>query len=238
VSQPGAALWTYFTNDTCRPTNTPSQPCTLGYYGVYTVMASKPKHVKMSVDFARRNNLRLIIRNTGHDFIGRSVGWGSLIVNTHSFQDIEWIDKYSGPGSYTGGAVTIGAGVQGKTILTAGHARNPPLVVVTGECPTVGIAGGFIQGAGHGPWTTLKGFCEFDSSFAPQPGRHSVLTLPDSGRQCAFLRGRHCLGPVRHRQREEELGSVLGPQGRWPCLVRRHPLGHNEDLPRSPVGGC
>lgn len=160
TDQPGAALWTYFTNDTCRPTQDPTGSCTLGYYGVYVLTATEPQHVKAGIDFARRNNIRLIVRNTGHDFIGRSTGYGSLIINTHSFQDIKWIDSYKGPGSYKGGAVTIGAGVQGKTILDAGHARNPPLVVVTGECPSVGIAGGFIQGAGHGPWTTLKGFCE------------------------------------------------------------------------------
>ncbi|EAQ84293.1 hypothetical protein CHGG_10697 [Chaetomium globosum CBS 148.51] len=158
VSQPAAALWTYFTNDTCRPTQNPTDSCTLGYYGVYVIMASTPRHVKAGIDFARRNNLRLIVRNTGHDFIGRSTGYGSLIINTNSFQQIDWIDSYSGPGAYKGGAVTIGAGVQGETILSKGHARDPPLVVVTGECPTVGIAGGFIQGGGHGPWTTLKGF--------------------------------------------------------------------------------
>ncbi|SPQ27115.1 b080c8bd-97fb-40e4-98c9-4cd3d3d8c9e4 [Thermothielavioides terrestris] len=158
VSQPAAELWTYATNETCRPTQNPADSCTLGYYGVYVIMATKPQHVKAGIDFARRNNVRLIVRNTGHDFLGRSTGYGALIINTHSFQQVTWIDSYSGPGSYKGSAVTLGAGVEGRPILTAGHARNPPVVVVTGECPTVGIAGGFIQGGGHGPWTTLKGF--------------------------------------------------------------------------------
>lgn len=120
-------------------------------------MAKTRNHIKAGIDFARQNNIRLVIRNTGHDFIGRSTGAGSLIINTHSFQEITWINSYSGPGSYSGGAVKIAAGVQGKTILAAGHARNPPKAIVTGECPTVGVAGGFIQGGGHGPWTPLKG---------------------------------------------------------------------------------
>jgi hypothetical protein len=179
VSQPAAALWTYFTNDTCRPTPNPSDSCTLGYYGVYVIMATKAQHVKAGIDFARRNNLRLIVRNTGHDFVGRSTGFGSLVINTHSFQQIDWIDAYRGPGGYKGGAVTIGAGVQGQTILAAGHARSPPLVVVTGECPTVGIAGGFIQGGGHGPWTTLKGFCK-PLRYCTTPNR--MLTGPCSRR--------------------------------------------------------
>ncbi|KAK0634305.1 hypothetical protein B0T17DRAFT_611344 [Bombardia bombarda] len=155
VEQPAAAIWTYFTNDTCRPTTDATKPCTLGYYGVYVIKATKAAHIKAGVDFARKNNVRLIVRNTGHDFIGRSTGFGTLIINTHSFQNIQWFNNFNNTGI---SAVTIGAGVQGRTILTQGHAQNPPLVVVTGECPTVGIAGGFIQGGGHGPWTTLKGF--------------------------------------------------------------------------------
>ncbi|KAK3358541.1 hypothetical protein B0T24DRAFT_494709, partial [Lasiosphaeria ovina] len=157
VEKPGAALWTYFTNETCRPTANPADACTLGYYGIYVIMATSQEHIKAGIDFARRNNIRLIVRNTGHDFIGRSTGYGSLIINTHSFKSVMWLDSYTGPGSYRGTAVTIGAGVQGGEILAQGHALCPPLVVVTGECATVGIAGGFIQGGGHGPWTTLKG---------------------------------------------------------------------------------
>ncbi|KAK4221981.1 6-hydroxy-D-nicotine oxidase [Podospora fimiseda] len=158
VKKPGAALWTYFTNETCRVTTNPTDTCTLGYYGVYAVEAKTRNHIKATVDFARQNNIRLVIRNTGHDFLGRSVGANSLILNTHSFKDITWINSYSGPGSsYNGGAVKLGAGVQAKDILAAGHAQVPPKVIVTGECPTVGIAGGFIQGGGHGPWTPLKG---------------------------------------------------------------------------------
>ncbi|EGO56165.1 hypothetical protein NEUTE1DRAFT_146918 [Neurospora tetrasperma FGSC 2508] len=157
VEKPADGLWTYFTNDTCRPTSNPSDPCTLGSYGVYVIMATKASHIQAGVNFARQNNLRLIVRNTGHDFLGRSVGYGSLIINTHSFQSLKWTDKYTGPGSYRGPAVTMGAGVQGGDILKAGHALNPPMALVTGECATVGLSGGFIQGGGHGPWTTLKG---------------------------------------------------------------------------------
>ncbi|KAH8890145.1 FAD-binding domain-containing protein [Thozetella sp. PMI_491] len=158
TDQPAAMLWTYFTNDTCLPTATPSDSCTLGYYSVYAILAKTHDHIKAGVDFARTNNLRLIIRNTGHDFIGRSTGWGALVINTHSFQDVDFTPAWNGPGGYTGSAVTIGAGVQGRALLRQANAQSPPLGVVTGECPTVGVSGGLVQGGGHGPWTTLKGF--------------------------------------------------------------------------------
>ncbi|GJC81678.1 FAD-linked oxidoreductase ZEB1 [Colletotrichum liriopes] len=157
TDQLGLNLWKYFTNATCQPTENPSEPCTLGNYGVYAIKATKKQHVKAGIDFARDNNLRLIIRNTGHDFIGRSTGWGALIINTHSFQDITFSKQWTGPGGYNGGTVTIGAGVQGRALLQAANAQSPPVVVVTGECPTVGIAGGLVGGGGHGPLTTLHG---------------------------------------------------------------------------------
>ncbi|KAI1400902.1 FAD-binding domain-containing protein [Hypoxylon fuscum] len=157
TEHPTAALWTYFTNDTCRPTANPTESCTLGYYGVYVIVAQTRDHIKAGVDFARENNLRLIIRNTGHDFIGRSTGWGALVINTHSFQDVEFTTEYNATSDYNGGAVTIGAGVQGRAILTQAHEQSPPVTVLTGECPTVGVAGGLVQGGGHGPLTPLYG---------------------------------------------------------------------------------
>ncbi|GKT41007.1 FAD-linked oxidoreductase ZEB1 [Colletotrichum spaethianum] len=48
--------------------------CTLGYYSVYAIKVTRKQHIKAGVDFDLDNNLRLIIRNTGHDFIGRSTG--------------------------------------------------------------------------------------------------------------------------------------------------------------------
>ena len=126
-------MWKYFTNSTCTVTADPTESCTLGYYGVYVVLAEEAAHVKAGLDFAREHDLRLIIRNTGHDFIGRSTGWGALVINTHSFKDVEFLDAFEGPGDYSGPAVKIGAGVQGREL--AGAVSEKGLAVVTGECP-------------------------------------------------------------------------------------------------------
>ncbi|KAK3942466.1 hypothetical protein QBC46DRAFT_426266 [Diplogelasinospora grovesii] len=135
---PAAGLWTYFTNDTCRPTSNPTDTCTLGYYPVLVIMAKTADHIKAGIQFANRNNLRLIMRNTGHDFLGRSVGWGALAINTHSFQSVNLTKNWSGAGRYTGSAITVGAGVQAGAALKMLNAQSPPGIVVTGECATVG----------------------------------------------------------------------------------------------------
>lgn len=67
--------------------------------------------------------------------MGRSVGWGSLIINTHSFKQTEFIKQYTGPGSYKGTAATVGAGVQGRELYRQAFAQTPKVVIVGGECP-------------------------------------------------------------------------------------------------------
>lgn len=115
-------------------------------------MATKKEHIKKGVDFARQNNLRLIMcvsrelrpecdadqsfsRNTGHDFMGRSTGYGSLIINTHSFKETKFVEKYVGPGGWTGSAAIVGAGVQGRELYRQAFNQSPKVVIVGGECP-------------------------------------------------------------------------------------------------------
>jgi hypothetical protein len=67
--------------------------------------------------------------------LGRSTGYGALIIRTHSFQEIDFIEKYRGPGCYRGRAVKLGAGAQGMTTLIQANKQNPPQAMLTGECP-------------------------------------------------------------------------------------------------------
>ncbi|KAF1944572.1 FAD-binding domain-containing protein [Clathrospora elynae] len=157
TDHPIAELWPLYTNNTCLPTDDPSTPCTRGFYGRYVIVAKTKDQIRAGVNFARERNLRLIIRNTGHDFMGRSTGFGSLIINTHSFKGVSFFKKYTGPGDWMGSAATVGAGVQGRELYRQAFAQSPKVVIVGGECPTVGWAGGYIQGGGHGPLSGIYG---------------------------------------------------------------------------------
>ena len=86
-------------------------------------------------------------------YLGRSTGAGALSVWTHHMTDIEY--KNWSSEIYEGPAFKVGAGVVGYQILDAAHAKG--LVVVTGECPTVGLAGGYTQGGGHSALSTEFG---------------------------------------------------------------------------------
>jgi hypothetical protein len=74
--------------------------------------------------------LRLIIKNTGHDFSGKSVGAGALSIWTHGLKDIQFFDNYV-DGNYKGPAVKAGAGVQAFDLYKAANSKG--LVVVGGE---------------------------------------------------------------------------------------------------------
>ncbi len=65
---------------------------------------------------------------------------------THNLKDQEVLHKYVGP-TYSGPALKMGAGVQ---VFEADEfADKFGYRVVGGECPTVGIAGGYMMGGGH-----------------------------------------------------------------------------------------
>ncbi|PYH91411.1 FAD/FMN-containing dehydrogenase [Aspergillus ellipticus CBS 707.79] len=148
-----SVMQSYFANQSCDPFTAESRPCELGNYVSYAVNVSSSADVAAAIKFAKSNNIRLVIRNTGHDYLGRSTGAGALSVWTHSLNSVEYED-WSGS-TYDGPAYKLGSGVMGYQVLEAlqgsGH------VVVGGECPTVGLAGGYTQGGGHSALSTMFG---------------------------------------------------------------------------------
>jgi FAD binding domain len=135
LADPGSTVWEFRTNNTCLPTTDPTTSCTRGNYPVYVINATSTAHIQIGVIFARLFNIRLIIKNTGHDFLGKSLGFGSLSIWTHQFQDVNFISKYSGVGGYTGTAVQLGAGVNTRDIYQQANAKG--VVIVGGECEVI-----------------------------------------------------------------------------------------------------
>jgi hypothetical protein len=142
---------------TCQPTGLyNSGGCTQGGYPTYTVNASTAAHLQIAVNFARNTGVRFVIKNTGHDFSGKSGGAGSLSVWTHNLKDIAYMPSYNDATiDYDGPAFKAGAGVQVYEIYAA--ARDHGLVAIGGEGRTVGAMGGYVQGGGHSPLSSIYG---------------------------------------------------------------------------------
>ncbi|KAF2848176.1 FAD-binding domain-containing protein [Plenodomus tracheiphilus IPT5] len=144
----------FFANQSCDPFQPQERSCELGNYVRYAVNASGSEDVQRTIAFAASKDIRLVVRNTGHDYLGRSTGTGSIAIWTHYLKETTFVKQYRGSG-YTGPAFKLGAGVQGFEAMAA--ARDVGMVVVGGECPTVGIAGGYTQGGGHSAISTSFG---------------------------------------------------------------------------------
>jgi FAD/FMN-containing dehydrogenase len=128
VDDPSSASFPLFEGRTCLPVNAPDGNCIVGGYPTYVVNVSSVAQIQLAVNFARNANLRLVVRNKGHDYNAKSTGGGGLSVNTNYLRDIRLIN-YSREG-HTGPAFKVGVGVEVGQIYE--HADSLNLSVVGG----------------------------------------------------------------------------------------------------------
>lgn len=148
----------YWQNNTCSPFPPyagvdGSGSCTLGNLAQYAINVADASSVIAGIKFAQDKNIRLTIKNTGHDYLGRSAGAGSLALWMHNLKHIIVLNYTNA--DYTGSAVRLGAGVESQEVTEA--LSKAGLRTVGGSCPTVGLAGGWLQNGGHGPLMAAYG---------------------------------------------------------------------------------
>ncbi|QKX62345.1 uncharacterized protein TRUGW13939_09504 [Talaromyces rugulosus] len=158
LSDPVNVVSPYFGNNSCNPfvglANNSLSSCELGNMASYAINVSNAETAVAGIKFARENNIRLVVKNTGHDYLGGSAGKGALALWTHNLKEVTIMTNYSSS-VYSGPAVKIGAGVQFVDLYNI-TAKNG-LRVVGGSCPTVGAAGGWRLNGGHGPLASSYG---------------------------------------------------------------------------------
>ncbi|KAI8623981.1 hypothetical protein F5Y19DRAFT_456409 [Xylariaceae sp. FL1651] len=148
-----SCMASFFANMSCDPFMPQEAPCQIGAYVPYAVNASGAADYMRTIAFAKKHNIRLVIRNTGHDYLGKSTGAGALALWTHYIKATHIFD-YNSP-LYGGKAMKIGAGTVAGEAQRAAAAKG--YVVVEGDCETVGIAGGYTQGGGTSPLASKFG---------------------------------------------------------------------------------
>ena len=149
-----------WSNDSCLPS--PQYPCSSIGYPVYVVNASKPEHVQAGVNFARDNNIRLIVKGTGHDFRGRTVAPNSLSIWTRHLRGLTYHQSYQKCRSlpqqdlnaYHGPAVTAAAGENLGAAFDL--AKQHGSMIIVGSSTSVGV-GGFLTGGGQSLMSSTKG---------------------------------------------------------------------------------
>ncbi|KAI1799348.1 FAD-binding domain-containing protein [Daldinia bambusicola] len=165
----------YWLNNSCSPFEAASLGCTLGNFAAYALEVDGAATAAAGLKFARENNIRLSIKNTGHDYIGRSSGRGSLALWTHKLKDMTFLTYSSS--RYSGPAIKVGAGVQFSEVYAAASSHG--LRTVGGYCPSVGIAGGYVQSGGYGPLASAYGLAAdnaLEYEVITVDGRHLVAS--------------------------------------------------------------
>lgn len=155
----------YPTNITCAPVNFSAGEhpgsCSLGKQPLYAVNATNEGDIVAAVNFARGRNVRLVIKETGHDLLGRSEGGASLLIWTRYLRNgIESLEAYQSPceeaESWKGSAMHINGGYTWSDVYPVAEQHGK--VVVGGGTPSVSSTGGWMQGGGHGPASREFGF--------------------------------------------------------------------------------
>ncbi|KAF7377492.1 FAD-binding domain-containing protein [Mycena sanguinolenta] len=111
--------------------------CGQGDVPLYAVEAETVADIRAAVKFSSAHNLRVAVKSSGHDLLGRSTAPSSLLIHTHKFQNI----------SFVGSTMTVGSGVYAKTVYEQGKANGK--IAVGPAAATVCLGGGWVQGAGH-----------------------------------------------------------------------------------------
>lgn len=165
----------FFANMSCDPFTAPSDQCAIGNYVQNAVNATGYDEFHKTIAFATKKNIRFVIRNTGHDYFGKSTGSGAIALWTHHMKSMDFVNYRSD--DYHGQAMRLGAGVQVEEALAAAHARG--LVVAGGQCQSVGIAGGYTQGGGHSLLSSMIGLSAdqvLEWEVVTGTGKHLVAT--------------------------------------------------------------
>jgi len=125
----------------------------------YAVAARTTGDVVAAVNFARENNLRLVVKGGGHSYQGTSSAPDSLLVWTRRMNDIGLHDAFVGAGCAglmaPQRAVTVGAGALWAQVYDAVTTQAGGYVQ-GGGCLSVGVAG-LVHSGGFGSFSKAYG---------------------------------------------------------------------------------
>ncbi|OJA14644.1 hypothetical protein AZE42_02660, partial [Rhizopogon vesiculosus] len=136
------------TIDACYLNTSLGVPCSQGSVPIIGVNATTSEDVQAAVKFAVRHNLKLVVKNTGHDYLGRSTYRGSFIVWTHHMKNITYNPSFipqGAPPNEIYDAITLEAGVQWYEVYDALEAYGRLMVGGSSVGGSVGAAGGWTR---------------------------------------------------------------------------------------------
>ncbi|KAK0229596.1 FAD-binding domain-containing protein [Armillaria nabsnona] len=133
--------------------------CRQGTVPSYYIDMVDHTDVAAAFEFSRHTGVPVVVKNTGHDYMGRSSGPGTLGIWVCSPFQISYNKAFIPQGCESTAdpvpAVTFGSGVQFSDVLEFANENN--LTIPGGSDATVGVGGGYLQGGGHSPLSNIFG---------------------------------------------------------------------------------
>jgi FAD/FMN-containing dehydrogenase len=153
--------------------------CQYGSVSPLYVEVKNPKDVQLAFNFTKLTKVPLAIRNTGHDYLGRSSAPKSLGVSVSTLKkassipghyryctrlkvfpapQMEFAESFVPEGCDASAgkrAITTGAGVTWAEVYEFADQYNS--TIVGGGDGSVGATGGLLQGGGHSPISNTLG---------------------------------------------------------------------------------
>jgi hypothetical protein len=124
----------------CRQGNLPS----------HYLEVQSPGDVIEAFKFSQCSGKKLVVKNSGHDYLTRSSGRDTLSLWTRNLRDMQYSPGFIPQGSKTArkyNAITVGAGVNFGEAYEFAQKYN--VTILGGYSSTVGVSGGWVQNGGH-----------------------------------------------------------------------------------------
>jgi FAD/FMN-containing dehydrogenase len=99
------------------------------------------------VRFAKSHNLKIVIKASGHDYLGRSTAKNSFLIWTRHLLNVTFHDSFTVDGVDQGSTVTAGSGVGVHTLYAL--TKEQGKIFVGAKAASVVASSGYVQGAGH-----------------------------------------------------------------------------------------
>ncbi|KAJ6468927.1 hypothetical protein C8R45DRAFT_435986 [Mycena sanguinolenta] len=134
----------------------PPESCQLGSVPGLFIDVRNSEDVAAAFRFSKETRVPLVVKNTGHDYKGRSSAPNSMALWMHHLKNMTYHPAFSPEGcSSSHSAVTLEAGVQWAEAYEFADAHN--ITLVGGSDRTVGVVGGWLQGGGHSVLSNTMG---------------------------------------------------------------------------------
>ncbi|PSS14859.1 hypothetical protein M430DRAFT_105128 [Amorphotheca resinae ATCC 22711] len=147
--------------DTANPTDPlafTSISCNQGSVSPIYIEVQSASDVRAALDFSREHGIRLSIKNSGHDYLGRSSLKNSLALWMRKLDGMSRNRSFVPEGCSNFAAtdtITTAAGVNSDEVYK--FAEDQGITFIGGYASTIGVSGGWVQGGGHSVLSPVYG---------------------------------------------------------------------------------